>query len=88
MSMNLHLACINYDGSIRDRCDLFQTPTAMTNRILDGEHGPTQSPNTVMHRYFAWVDKFFGKNTGSALDHELEVAMFLVKHPGASWYSG
>lgn len=87
MSTNMHLTVTNEDGSLRYKCDLFQTPSIVTDRMLDGEHGLTQSKFTIMARYFAWVDKFLKEEPGAALDHKLKVASFLVQHPHAHWYS-
>lgn len=88
MSMNLHLAIMKENGDLLERCELFQTPTAVTYKIMDEEMGLSQSRYVVMTRYFKWVDQFLKKEPGHALDHKLAVALFLVKHPRAEWYSG
>ena len=83
MSHNLRLSSAN---SVKD-CPLFQTPSDDTARILKDEKGLQQSRFVVMQRYFKWVDKHFKNAPGWALDHKLEVAMFLVQYPHAHWFS-
>lgn len=89
MSMNLHLAMMEENGDLLERCDLFQTPTRVTHKILyDVEPGTAQTRLLVMLRYFEWIDEFLKNEPGHALDHKLAVATFLVKHPKAIWYAG
>jgi hypothetical protein len=78
MSTNLHLATPGKKGA---RCSLFQTPSVETESILSGSGNCER-----MVRYFAWFDRQSGFGPGQRLDHKLEVATFLVRHPNSEFY--
>jgi len=76
MSTNLHLS------NRSETCSLLQTPTNVTNQILN--RGVFEDSSYVtMLRYFEYAAKIL--SAGALLDHKLEVAMFLVKNPDARW---
>lgn len=81
MSINLHLAHHSRNKRIA-HCDLFQTRTEDTYNIMRAK-----SNYERMVQYFDWFDRQPGFGAGQRIDHKLEVAIFLVKHPKAEFYA-
>jgi hypothetical protein len=85
MSLNLHLSAPGKDGKYIAHCDLVQTPTKATKKII----GKSLDRYEVMLRYFEWLDHNWNEDRpGTRLDHKLEVATFLVQYPRAGFWEG